>query len=207
MRLMCSVLFSLFTFFVLAQTDHEYYFNGKRDSVFFADFQNHFYTKQGFPINLDGAFDVQNADKFQTFTINTLDTVTRNKAMLWIVKYEQNPITDEREKVIIDKFEVHIKPAPRKVLLWGKVAAGEKLVISDLDFNLILDHPELKPQFNLLEVHLKFNQENLRVRGSKLSDAQKQIIIALPEDTRIDVEMHYNDGRLRDRVVAGYFLR
>ena len=207
MKLMCIAILSLFTSTLFSQIDHEYYFNGKKDSVLFADFQNMFFTKHGFPINLDGAFDVQNADKFQTFTINTLDTVTRNKAMLWIVQYKQNPITDEREKVIIDKFEVQIKPAPRKVLLWGKVASGEKLVITDLDFNLILDHPELKPQFLLLEVNLKFNQENLKVRGSKLSDSQKQIILALPENTRIEVEMRYNDGRLRDRFVEGYFLR
>jgi len=202
--LIFACFFSLFSF---GQIEHEYLFNGKKDSVLYADFQNIFFTKNGFPINLDGAFDVQNADNFQTFQINTLDTVTRTKAMLWIVRYEQNPVTDEREKVIIDKFEVQIKPAPRKILMWGKVASGEVLDTASLDFSILLDNPELKQNLQILEVNLTFNGENLKIRGAKISDSQKAKILSLPESTKISVTLTYNDGRTRNRFIEGYFFR
>ena len=90
-----AVLFNTWNLF--SQLDNTYFFNGKKDSVFYREYANSFYAEKGFPVNFDGTFIVKRTNKHKTYLIQMMDTVTRLEAEMILFDYLVNPETNERE--------------------------------------------------------------------------------------------------------------
>lgn len=192
---------------LFAQLDNTYFFNGKQDSIFYREYANSFYVEKGYPVNFDGTFIIERTNKHKTYLIQMLDTVTRFEANMIIFDYLVNPETNEREKVIIDKFPVKLKGSPRKLLFLGDVSSGEKLDINKLTFELRLPDEGLESNCTITQIDLAYGTITNTVKGAVLSDAVKKNIHDLPEGTTILFTVHYLDLRGKKGEIKGEFLR
>ncbi len=200
-----AVLFNTWNLF--SQLDNTYFFNGKKDSVFYREYANSFYAEKGFPVNFDGTFIVERTNKHKTFLIQMMDTVTRLEAEMILFDYLVNPETNEREKVIIDKFPVKLKGSPRKTLYIGNVSSGEKIDPNNLNFEIKLPDEGLESNTTITQIDIAYDSTSTTVKGSKLSEVVKQNISKLPEGTILKFDIHYLDLRGKPAILKSEFLR
>ena len=200
-----AVLFNTWNLF--SQLDNTYFFNGKKDSVFYREYANSFYAEKGFPVNFDGTFIVERTNKHKTYLIQMMDTVTRLEAEMILFDYLVNPETNEREKVIIDKFPVKLKGSPRKTLYIGNVSSGEKIDPNNLNFEIKLPDEGLESNTTITQIDIAYDSASTTVKGSKLSEVVKQNISKLPEGTILKFDIHYLDLRGKPAILKSEFLR
>ena len=200
-----SVLFNSWNLF--SQLDNTYFFNGKKDSVFYREYANSFYAEKGFPVNFDGTFIIERTNKHKIYLIQMMDTVTRLEAEMILFDYLVNPETNEREKVIIDKFPVKLKGSPRKTLYIGNVFSGEKIDPNNLNFEIKLPDEGLESNTTITQIDIVYDSISTTVKGSKLSEIVKQNISKLPEGTILKFDIHYLDLRGKPAVLKSKFVR
>lgn len=200
-----AVLFNTWNLF--SQLDNTYFFNGKKDSVFYREYANSFYAEKGYPVNFDGAFIIERTNKHKTYLIQMMDTVTRLEAEMILFDYLVNPETNEREKVIIDKFPVKLKGSPRKMLYIGNVSSGEKIDPNNLNFEIKLPDEGLESNTTITQIDIVYDSTSTTVKGSKLSEVVKQNISKLPEGTLLKFDIHYLDLRGKPAILKSEFLR
>jgi hypothetical protein len=200
-----AVLFNSWNLF--SQLDNTYFFNGKKDSVFYREYANSFYVEKGYPVNFDGTFIIQRTNKHKTYLIQMIDTVTRLEAEMILFDYLVNPETNEREKVIIDKFPVKLKGSPRKTLYIGNVSSGEKIDPNNLNFEIKLPDEGLESNTTITQIDIAYDSTSTTVKGSKLSEIVKQNISKLPEGTLLKFDIHYLDLRGKPAILKSEFLR
>jgi hypothetical protein len=200
-----AVIFNTWNLF--SQLDNTYFFNGKKDSVFYREYANSFYAEKGFPVNFDGTFIIERTNKHKTYLIQMMDTVTRLEAEMILFDYLVNPETKEREKVIIDKFPVKLKGTPRKSVFVGDVSSGEKLNLNKLDFEVRLPDEGFESNISITQIDVLFDSTSITVKGAKLSDVVKNRIQDLPEGTLIKFDIHYLDLRGKPAMIKSEFFR
>lgn len=200
-----STVFSTLSLF--AQLDNTYFFNGKKDSVLYREYANSFYAEKGFPVNFDGTFIIERTNKHKTYLIQLMDTVTRFQAEMILFDYLVNPETNEREKVIIDKFPVKLKGSPRKTVFLGNVASDEKIDINNLNFKIKLPDEGLESNATITQIDIAYDSTNVSVKGAKLSEVVKENISKLPEGTLLKFDVHYIDLRGKPAVLKSEFIR
>ena len=199
------VLFNTWNLF--SQLDNTYFFNGKKDSIFYREYANSFYAEKGYPVNFDGTFIIERTNKHKTYLIQMMDTVTRLEAEIILFDYLVNPETNEREKVIIDKFPVKLNGSPRKTLYIGNVSSGEKIDPNNLNFEIKLPDEGLESNTTITQIDIAYDSTNTTVKGSKLSEIVKQNISKLPEGTLLKFDIHYLDLRGKPASLKSEFLR
>jgi hypothetical protein len=200
-----AVLFNTWNLF--SQLDNTYFFNGKKDSVFYREYANSFYAEKGYPVNFDGTFIIERTNKHKTYLIQMMDTVTRLEAEMILFDYLVNPETNEREKVIIDKFPVKLKGSPRKMLYIGNVSSGEKIDPNNLNFEIKLPDEGLESNTTITQIDIVYDSTSTTVKGPKLSEVVKQNISKLPEGTLLKFDIHYLDLRGKPAILKSEFLR
>ena len=200
-----AVLFNTWNLF--SQLDNTYFFNGKKDSVFYREYANSFYAEKGFPVNFDGTFIIERTNKHKTYLIQMMDTVTRLEAEMILFDYLVNPETNEREKVIIDKFPVKLKGSPRKMLYIGNVSSGEKIDPNNLNFEIKLPDEGLESNTTITQIDIAYDSTSTTIKGSKLSEVVKQNISKLPEGTILKFDIHYLDLRGKPAILKSEFFR
>jgi hypothetical protein len=200
-----AVLFNTWNLF--SQLDNTYFFNGKKDSVFYREYANSFYAEKGYPVNFDGTFIIERTNKHKTYLIQMMDTVTRLEAEMILFDYLVNPETNEREKVIIDKFPVKLKGSPRKTLYIGNVSSGEKIDPNNVNFEIKLPDEGLESNTTITQIDIAYDSTNTTVKGSKLSEVVKQNISKLPEGTLLEFDIHYLDLRGKPAILKSEFFR
>jgi hypothetical protein len=200
-----TVLFNTWNLF--SQLDNTYFFNGKKDSVFYREYANSFYAEKGYPVNFDGTFIIERTNKHKTYLIQMMDTVTRLEAEMILFDYLVNPETNEREKVIIDKFLVKLKGSPRKMLYIGNVSSGEKIDPNYLNFEIKLPDEGLESNTTITQIDIAYDSTSTTVKGSKLSEVVKQNISKLPEGTLLKFDIHYLDLRGKPAILKSEFVR
>ena len=200
-----STVFSTLSLF--AQLDNTYFFNGKKDSVLYREYANSFYAEKGFPVNFDGTFIIERTNKHKTFLIQLMDTVTRFQAEMILFDYLVNPETNEREKVIIDKFPVKLKGSPRKKVFIGNVSSEEKIDLNNFNFEIKLPDEGLESNATITQIDIAYDSTNVSVKGAKLSEVVKENISKLPEGTLLKFDVHYIDLRGKPAVLKSEFIR
>lgn len=200
-----AVLFNSWNLF--SQLDNTYFFNGKKDSVFYREYANSFYAEKGYPVNFDGTFIIERTNKHKTYLIQMMDTVTRLEAEMILFDYLVNPETNEREKVIIDKFPVKLKGSPRKMIYIGNVSSGEKIDPNNLNFEIKLPDEGLESNTTITQIDIVYDSTSTTVKGSKLSEVVKQNISNLTEGTILKFDIHYLDLRGKPAILKSEFVR
>jgi hypothetical protein len=200
-----AVIFNTWNLF--SQLDNTYFFNGKKDSVFYREYANSFYAEKGYPVNFDGTFIIERTNKHKTYLIQMMDTVTRLEAEMILFDYLVNPETKEREKVIIDKFPVKLKGTPRKSVFIGNVSSGEKIDPNNLNFEIKLPDEGLESNTTITQIDITYDSTSTTVKGSKLSEVVKQNISKLPEGTILKFDIHYLDLRGKPAIIKSEFVR
>ncbi len=209
---MLKNLFYLFLLFLFigklnSQENYNYKFNGSKDTFFLRDYANSFYTDKGFPVNLDGAFIIEPTKKHQTWSIHTLDTVRRTSATFLIVNYEINPETQEREKVIIDKFIVKIKGSMTPVLWLGNSVSGEKIDTTAFNVHVEFDSDSVNAEFKIESFDLVYGSTIFSSTGKSLTQSMIDFILALNREEKLLLEVTYADLRGNKKQIRGAFVR
>lgn len=192
---------------LVSQENYNYKFNGSKDTFFLRDYANSFYTDKGFPVNLDGAFIIEPTKKHQTWSIHTLDTVKRTSATFLIVNYEINPETQEREKVIIDKFIVKIKGSMKPVLWLGNSVSGEKIDTTAFNVHVEFDSDSVNAEFKIESFDLVYGSTIFSSTGKSLTQSMIDFILALKKDEKVLIEVTYADLRGTKKQIRGSFIR
>lgn len=199
------ILFSLGNIF--SQENYNYKFNGSKDTFFVRDYANSFYTDIGFPVNLDGAFIIEPTEKHQIWSVHTLDTVRRTSATFLIVNYEINPETQEREKVIIDKFPVKIKGFLKPVLWLGNSVSGEKIDTTAFNVHVEFDSDSVNAEYKIESFDLVYGSTIFSSTGKSLTQSMIDFILALKRDENVFLEVTYVDLRGTKKQIRGTFIR
>jgi hypothetical protein len=199
------ILFSLGNIF--SQENYNYKFNGSKDTFFVRDYANSFYTDKGFPVNLDGAFIIEPTEKNQIWSVHTLDTVRRTSATFLIVNYEINPETQEREKVIIDKFPVKIKGFLKPVLWLGNSVSGEKIDTTAFNVHVEFDSDSVNAEYKIESFDLVYGSTIFSSTGKSLTQSMIDFILALKRDENVFLEVTYVDLRGTKKQIRGTFIR
>lgn len=199
------ILFSLG--YIFCQENYNYKFNGSKDTFFVRDYANSFYTDKGFPVNLDGAFIIEPTEKHQIWSVHTLDTVRRTSATFLIVNYEINPETQEREKVIIDKFPVKIKGFLKPVLWLGNSVSGEKIDTTAFNVHVEFDSDSVNAEYKIESFNLVYGSTIFSSTGKSLTQSMIDFILALKRDENVFLEVTYVDIRGTKKQIRGTFIR
>lgn len=192
---------------IFSQENYNYKFNGSKDTFFLRDYANSFYTDKGFPVNLDGAFIIEPTEKHQTWSIHTLDTVRRTSATFLIVNYEINPETQEREKVIIDKFKVKIKGSMKPVLWLGNSVSGEKIDTSAFNVHVEFDSDSVNAEYKIESFDMVYGSTIFSSTGSSLTKSMIDFMLALKIDEKVLLDVTYSDLRGTKKQIRGSFVR
>jgi hypothetical protein len=205
----CYIFFFFIMCFVQmnAQENYNYRFNGSKDTAFLRDYANSFYTDKGFPVNLDGAFIIEPTKKHQTWSIHTLDTVRRTSATFIIANYEFNPETQEREKVIIDKFTVKIKGSLKPVLWLGNSVAGEKFDTTAFNVHVEFYTDSANAEYKIESFELVNNSTIFASTGKNLTQSMIDFILGLKPGEKILLDVTYSDLRGTKKQIRGSFVR
>lgn len=206
-KILVSLLFVISVSKLVSQENYNYKFNGSKDTFFVRDYANSFYTDKGFPVNLDGAFIIEPTKKHQTWSIHTLDTVRRTSAMFLIVNYEINPITQEREKVILDKFPVKIKGSLKPVLWLGNSVSGEKIDTTAFNVHVEFDSDSVNAEYKIESFDLVYGSTIFSSTGKSLTQSMIDFILALKRDENVFLEVTYVDIRGTKKQIRGSFVR
>lgn len=204
-------LFSLLLLFLIkqlsAQEDYNYLFNGSKDTAFLRDYANSFYTEKGFPVNLDGAFIIEPTKKHQTWVIHTLDTVRRHSATFIIANYEINPETQEREKVIIDKFTVRIKGSMKPSLWLGNAVSGGKLDTTAFNLHVEFDSDSVNADYKVENFELTHVSNTFASKSNSLTKTMIDYLLTLKRDEKVVLKVTYSDLRGTKKEIEGLFFR
>jgi len=192
---------------LFSQENYNYKFNGSKDTFFLRDYANSFYTDKGFPVNLDGAFIIEPTKKHQTWSIHTLDTVRRTSATFIIANYEINPITQEREKVILDKFPIKIKGSMKPVLWLGNSVSGEKIDTTSFNVHVEFDSDSVNADYKIEGIELVNGAAIFASTGKSLTKSMIDFILTLKRDEKISVDVTYSDLRGTKKQIRGSFVR
>jgi hypothetical protein len=206
-KILYSLLFIFCVSKLVSQENYNYKFNGSKDTFFLRDYANSFYTDKGFPVNLDGAFIIEPTKKYQTWSIHTLDTVKRISATLLIVNYEINPETQEREKVIIDKFTVKIKGSMKPVLWLGNSVSGEKIDTTAFNVHVEFDSDSVNAEFKIESFYLVYGSTIFSSTGKSLTQSMIDFILALKREEKLLLDVTYADLRGNKKQIRGSFVR
>jgi hypothetical protein len=206
-KILYSLLFIFCVSKLVSQENYNYKFNGSKDTFFLRDYANSFYTDKGFPVNLDGAFIIETTKKYQTWSIHTLDTVKRTSATLLIVNYEINPETQEREKVIIDKFTVKIKGSMKPVLWLGNSVSGEKIDTTAFNVHVEFDSDSVNAEFKIESFDLVYGSTIFSSTGKSLTQSMIDFILALKREEKLLLDVTYADLRGNKKQIRGSFVR
>ena len=199
------LVFSICNFF--SQENYNYKFNGSKDTFFLRDYANSFYTDKGFPVNLDGAFIIESTKKYQTWSIHTLDTVKRTSATFLIVNYEINPISQEREKVILDKFTVKIKGTMKPTLWLGNAVSGEKVDTTSYNVHVEFDSDSVNAEYKIESFELVHGATIFASTGKNLTQSMIDFILSLKREEKILLDVTYSDLRGTKKQIRGSFVR
>lgn len=206
-RFIFFLFFTLFAENLFSQESFNYKFNGSKDTFFIKDYANSFYTEKGFPVNLDGAFIIEPTKKHQTWSIHTLDTVQRNLATFIIANYEINPYTQEREKVIIDKFEVKIKRSLKPVLWLGNSFSGERIDTTQFNIHIEFDSDSINAEYDVENYELIHSTKTFSSTGKNLTKSMIDFLLALKKDEKFLLNANYTDIRGTKKRIEGSFFR
>jgi hypothetical protein len=206
-NLFYSLIFIFFITKLVSQENYNYKFNGSKDTFFLRDYTNSFYTDKGFPVNLDGAFIIEPTNKYQTWSIHTLDTVRRTSATFIIANYEINPLTQEREKVIIDKFKVRIKGSMNPVLWLGNSVSGEKIDTTAFNVHVEFDSDSVNAEYKIESFELVNGPTIFASTGKTLTKSMIDFVLALNRDEKILLDVTYSDLRGTKKQIRGSFIR
>jgi hypothetical protein len=202
-----SLCFTLLFGSLFSQENYNYKFNGSKDTFFLEDYANSFYTEKGFPVNLDGAFNIEPTKKHQTWSIHTLDTVQRNSATLIIANYEVNPYTHEREKVIIDKFTVKIKRSMEPVLWLGNSVSGEIMDTTKFFIHVEFDSDSVNAEYEIENFELIHDLKTFASAGKNLTQSMIDFVLSLKKDDEFLLNVYYSDLRGTKKQIRGSFVR
>jgi hypothetical protein len=192
---------------LFSQENFNYKFNGSKDTFFIKDYANSFYTEKGFPVNLDGAFIIEPTKKNRTWSIHTLDTVQRNSATFIIANYEVNPYTQEREKVIIDKFTVKIKRSLKPVLWLGNSVSGEIMDTTQFNIHVEFDSDSTNAEYEIENFELIHNTKTFSSASKNLTKSMIDFILALKKGDKFILNVNYSDLRGTKKQIEGSFVR
>ena len=140
-------------------------------------------------------------------SVQTLDTVRRTFATFLIVNYEINPETQEREKVIIDKFIVKIKGSIKPVLWLGNSISGEKIDTTAFNIHVEFDIDSVNAEYKIESFDLVFGSTIFSSTGKSLTKSMIDFILALKKEEKILLEVTYSDLRGTKKQIRGTFLR
>lgn len=202
-----SISFCFFIGTLVSQENYNYKFNGTKDTSFLRDYANSFYTEKGFPVNLDGAFIIESTKKHQTWSIHTLDTVRRTAATLIIANYEINPETQEREKVILDKFIIKIKGSLKQVLWLGNSVSGEKFDTTVFNVHVEFETDSANAEYKTESFELVNNSTIFASTGKNLTKSMIDFVLALKPGEKILLDVTYSDLRGTKKQIRGSFVR
>jgi hypothetical protein len=202
-----SLLFIVSVSKLVSQENNNYKFNGSKDTFFLRDYANSFYTDKGFPVNLDGAFIIEPTKNHQTWSIHTLDTVRRTSATFIIANYEINPITQEREKVILDKFPVKIKTSMKPVLWLGNSISGEKIDTTAYNLHVEFDSDSVHAEYKIENFELVNGATIFASTGKSLTKSMIDFVLALKKEEKILLDVTYSDLRGTKKQIRGSFVR
>jgi hypothetical protein len=206
-KILYSLLFFISVSKLVSQENYNYKFNGSKDTFFIRDYANSFYTNKGFPVNLDGAFIIEPTKKHQTWSVHTLDTVRRTSATFLIVNYEIDPETQEREKVIIDKFPVKIKGSMKPVLWLGNSVSGEKIDTTAFNIHVEFDSDSVNAEYKIESFDLVYGSTIFSSTGKSLTKSMIDFILTLKRDEKMLLDVTYSDLRGTNKQIRGSFLR
>ena len=206
-KILYSFLFIISVSKLVSQENYNYKFNGLKDTFFLRDYANSFYTDKGFPVNLDGAFIIEPTTKHQTWSIHTLDTVRRTSATFLIANYEINPITQEREKVILDKFIVKIKGSLKPVLWLGNSVSGEKIDTNSFNVHIEFDDHSVDAEYLVEKFDLVYGATIFSSSGNHLTKSMIDSILHLNKNEKILLNVTYSDIRGNKKNIKGSFFR
>lgn len=183
----------------------QYLFNKDTARVLYKGFTNSFICKQGTPLCFDGSVLISPSDVENTYYIEVLDTVSRNKGKINIAKYLTHP-DGYREKVFIDKFSFQIIPLPETILYLGLAETNTKIDTSNLNLRvgIAADFPETR--FRIKEFTAIANKKVLIIKSSKITPQAIAFIKSLPPESTLEIEVIYIDPLDRTRRIHGEFL-
>ncbi|MBM3429904.1 MAG: hypothetical protein FJX99_02840 [Bacteroidetes bacterium] len=153
----------------------KYLFNGKTDSVFYQNTTNSFFVKQGVPMSMDGSLLISKTADPKTFAVKVAQAQTQ-ESTIYILLYLENPETSEQEKVVIDKFLIHIKndyPGDSLCL----VGLNEKNNPKEIELNIC---GPLERGLILLEYDILFENQAYSVKSGTLTDEIRKKLASLP---------------------------
>ena len=206
-NLFYSLIFIFFITKLVSQENYNYKFNGSKDTFFLRDYTNSFYTDKGFPVNLDGAFIIEPTNKYQTWSIHTLDTVRRTSATFIIANYEINPETQEREKVIIDKFTVRIKGSMKPSLWLGNAVSGGKIDTTAFNLHMEFDSDSVNADYKVENFELTHGSNTFASKSSSLTKTMIDYLLTLKRDEKVVLKVTYSDLRGTKKEIEGLFFR
>ena len=182
----------------------QYLFNEDTTKVLYKGFTNSFICEQGTPLCFDGSVLISPSDVENTYYVEILDTVSRNKGKINIAKYLTHP-DGYREKVFIDKFSFQIIPLPETILYVGPAETNTKIDTSNLNLRvgIAADFPETR--FRIKEFTVIANKKVLIIKSSKITPQAIAFINGLDKGTSIKLEVVYVDPLKKARRVQGEF--
>ena len=179
----------------------KYLFNGKTDSVFYQNTTNSFFVKQGVPMSMDGSLLIFKTDDPKTYAIKVSQAQTL-ESTIYILLYLENPETSEQEKVVIDKFPIHIK----------NDYPGDSLCVFELNEKNNSKEIELKicgpleRGLILLEYDIMFENQAYSVKSSELTDELRNRLAILPAGKEVIIsalcrDLLNNTIRIKQKLV------
>tara|TARA_Y100000766_G_C18632688_1_gene471543 strand:- start:70 stop:678 length:609 start_codon:yes stop_codon:yes gene_type:complete len=196
-----AIFFSLFCFSFQGQ----YLFNNKKDSVFFSNYVNELFVKEGTPLCFDGTLRVHPTDKKNIYLVEVLDTVTRDTGKLNIAAYTETP-EGGREKIFIDKFSFVIKNSPQPTLYLGNASPQETVDTANLDLSIRFLEQWPKANFQITESTIILNKkEVVTIKSNQLNQSVIRKIKRLFAGAELRISVVYKDPLLRAKRISGVF--
>lgn len=179
-------LFLLNIFCVRSQL---YLFNGLPDSTFYFNVCNSFFVNEGIPMSMDGMFLITRTQDPKVYAVTLNQQKDTPESIIYIVKFLENPETQEQEKVVIDKF-------PIKIVKENPV---DSLCLVNLSTNSNSDDIELKwcGDFNrglvIVEYDISFLNQVYSVKSSQLTKEIKNKLYNLAKGQEIKTRIVSKD--------------
>lgn len=196
-----AIFFSLFCFSFQGQ----YLFNNKKEAIFFSNYVNELFVKEGTPLCFDGTLRVHPTDKKNSYLVEVLDTVTRDTGKLNIASYTETP-EGGREKIFIDKFAFVIKNNLQPTLYIGSASTLEIVDTANLSLSIRFAEQWPKANFQITEVSIILDKkEVITLKSNQLNQIIIRKIKQLLAGAEIQISVVYKDPLLRSKRISGVF--
>ena len=201
--MLIKVLF--FTLLSFSLQGQKYLFNNKKDTVFFSNYVNEFFVKQGTPLCFDGTVKIYPTDKKNKYLIEVLDTVTRVEGLLNVAAYVETP-EGGTEKIFIDKFSFIIKKSPEPLLYIGKATSKEIVDTANLALSIGFAEKWPKANFQITESIISLDKnEAISIKSNQLNQTVIRKIKKLCGGSEFQISVVYKDPLLRAKRISGVF--